>query len=109
VGMPIEVNMQPFVIRRVFGVDDKGRKFIRHERAGSLVDAREAKTVALVDPVVLAIVRAAGPVGIGKRDLRAAVNERLRDQRGSGVRNGKVDESADRLQLAGEIVRPGDL
>jgi hypothetical protein len=103
-----EVDVRPFVIRRRFGVDEHGRKFIRHERAGSLIDAREAQTVALVDPIVLQIIRASGVDGIGKRDLRSGTVDRLRAERGAGVRATKVDEAADRLVNGGQIVKRGD-
>lgn len=103
-----EVDFPPFVIQRSFGTDDRGRKYIRHRRVGSLVDAREAKVDAMVDPVVLDVIRRAGPGGIGKRDLRTAVRKRLQDQRGKGVRNAKVDESAERLGATGQIARVGE-
>lgn len=93
---------------RSFGTDDRGRKYIRHGRVGSLVDAPEAKVTAMVDPVVLDVIRRAGPDGIGKRDLRTAVRERLQDQRGKGVRHAKVDESAERLAATGQIARVGE-
>jgi hypothetical protein len=98
-----EVDTQPFVIRRRFGADEHGRKFITHERAGNLVDAREARTVELVDPIVLEIIRKAGAGGIGGRDLRSAAIERVTKLRGKGIRPIKVDQSAERLELAGKI------
>lgn len=103
-----EVDLAPFVIRRRFGEDDTGRKYIRHERVGTLMDAREQRASELIDPITLAIVRAAGPEGVGPRALRTAVTERLREQRGKGVRPVKVDESAARLERAGQIARSCD-
>lgn len=100
-----EVDVQPFVIRRRFGADECGRKLIKHECAGNLVDARETSTMALVDPIVLAVVRESSADGIGQRELRAAAIVRIKAQRGTGMRPIKVDESAERLALAGKIVK----
>ena len=103
-----EVDVQPFVIRRRCGTDERGRKYIRHERVGSVVDARDAKVRELVDPVVLAIVRRAGLAGIGPRELRDLVRAKLKEERGKGLRNDKIDDSADRLETQGQIARVGE-
>jgi AAA domain len=100
-----EADVQPFVIRRRFGTDERGRKLIKHECAGNLVDAREASTMALVDPLVLAVVRESSADGIGQRELRASAIERIKAQRGTGMRPIKVDESAERLAVAGKIIK----
>jgi hypothetical protein len=105
-----EVDTEPFVIRRRSGVDDQGRKYIRHERAGSLVDARASKDSDRIDAATLAVIRRAGPDGIGiGRALRDAAIDKLRNQPGGkGCRPVKVDQAADRLSKAGAIARIGD-
>jgi hypothetical protein len=92
-----EVDVEPFVVRRKFGTDAQGRRLVTHERVGTLKDAKARNLSDMLDPIVLAAVKAAGIEGIGAKALRTAANERLRDTRGTGVRPIKVDEAAERL------------
>ena len=105
-----EVDFEPFVIRRRFGTDDSGRRFIRHERAGNLRDAWDAKDSERIEAATLTVIRRAGPDGIGGgRALRDAVVGELRDQpAGRGCRPIKVDQAAERLGGTGAIVWNGD-
>lgn len=104
-----ELDTEPFVIQRRFGADAEGRRWIRHERVGSQRDAREATDKALIDPVVLEVVRAAGNAGVGLRTIREVVNGRLRDlDGGKGARAVRIDASLSRLSQAGKIDRRVD-
>lgn len=105
-----EMDTQPFVIARRFGLDRDDRKWIRHERVGTQKDAREASDRTVIDPVVLEVVRAAGTQGIGIRGIRDAVRLQLRDvpdgARGAG--HARIDASVMRLTSTGRLERRVD-
>lgn len=104
-----EIDTEPFVICRRFGADDHGRKWIRHERVGSMRDAQSASDAEALDPTTLEVIRGTGIAGINATDLRAAVNKRLQDgPRGKGIRPAAIDASAKRLQETGAIERRAD-
>ena len=104
-----EIDTEPFVICRRFGADDHGRRWIRHERVGSMQDARTVGEAATVDPATLEVIRGTGLDGINATDLRSAVNQRLREgPRGEGIRPAAIDAAAKRLHKAGSIERRAD-
>jgi hypothetical protein len=105
-----EIDTDPFVIRRAFGTDDHGQKWIRHERVGSMRDARSASEVALIDPITFKVIASSMPHGIGTRELRAQVSAAVAAalNRQAGVGNPKITESTKRLRDAGRIELRGD-
>lgn len=98
-----EIDLEPFVIQRQFSTDERGRKLITHTRIGSLHDARDAQEQGLLNPLVLDVIRAAAAGGVGVKELREAVNERIIARQGRGIRGTRIDAEAKRLMRAGLV------
>lgn len=96
-----EIDTDPFVIKRIFGEDNDGRKWIRHKLVGSMQDARSSHEAALVDPIVLEVIRGAGSEGITATELRRRAIQRIKEHRGRGIRPAVIDGAARRLHEAG--------
>lgn len=95
-----EYKPDPFVVKlETFEVD--GKKRLRYQLVGAATDVKRGAEDIQIDEVILAVLKRS-PEGLGERDLRAAVNDDLKEAgRQQGVRGARISQRAKELEARG--------